>query len=132
MPVTVTLSTVPGTLTRERGYTSKTIELFGPSLAMETIGTVSTVPDIKAAVARFGGEVRAEHPDASFYVLVRLAKGHRKPNGYDAASKHNGFGQDDFMHVKDKRPQPTAPANAPASPVAPTTPKPAVVRGGAA
>ena len=129
MPVTVTLSTVPGKLTRERGYTSKTIELFGPSLATQTIGAVSTVPDIKAAVARFGDRVRAEHPDASFYISVRLAKGHRKPNGYDAASKHNGFGQDDFMHVEDKRPQPIAPANAPASPIAPTVSEQAVMDG---
>ena len=46
----------------------------------------ATKPDIKAAVARFGAKVRAAHPDASFYVSVRLARGHRKPNGYDAAA----------------------------------------------
>ena len=132
MPVTITLSTVPGKLTRERGYTSKAIELFGRSLATEVGIAASTVPDIAAAVARFGGRVRAEHPDASFYILVRLAKGHRKPNGYDAASKHNGFGQDDFLHVEDKRTKPVAPADAPALPVTPTTPEQVAVNGGAA
>jgi hypothetical protein len=40
MPVTITLSTVPGKLTRERGYTTKTIELFGPSLAIETLPAI--------------------------------------------------------------------------------------------
>ena len=132
MPVSITLSTVPGKLTRERGYTSKIVELFGQSLATEAGSVVSTVPDIAAAVARFGARVRAEQPDASFYVLVRLAMGHRKPNGFDAASKHNGFGQDDFLHVEDKRPQPVAPVDAPASPIALTTPEQAVVDGGAA
>lgn len=131
MPPTITLSTVPGKLTRERGYTSKTVELFGPSLATETIGAVSTVPDTKAAVARFGAKVRAAHPDASFYISVRLAKGNRKPNGFDAAANRNGFGQDDFLHVEDRRPQPIAPVDAPALPVAPTTPEQAVVDGGA-
>ena len=114
MPVTTTLSTVPGKLTREDGYTSKTVELFGPSLAAETLTAVSTVPDIKAAVARFGAKVRAAHPDASFYVSVRLARGHRKPNGYDDAARRNGFGQDDFMQVEDRRTQP-AKADAPVS-----------------
>ena len=128
MPVTITLSTVPGKLTREDGYTSKTVELFGPSLAAETLTAVSTVSDIKAAVGRFGAKVRAAHPDASFYVLVRLARGHRKPNGYDAAASRNGFGQDDFMHVEDRRTR----VDASASPAAPVTPEQVAVDGGTA
>ncbi len=52
MPVTITLSTVPGKLTRERGYTTKTIELFGPSLATETVPAIGNVAQIKQAVAR--------------------------------------------------------------------------------
>ena len=125
MPVTITLATVPGKLTREDSTTSKTVELFGPSLAAQTLTAVSTVPDIKAAVARFGAKVRAAHPDASLYVLVRLAKGHRKPNGYDAAASRNGFGQDDFLHVEDRRTRLDTSA-------APVAPKQAAVDGGAA
>lgn len=118
MPVTLTLSTVPGTLIREDRCTSKTIELFGPSLGSETLTAISTVPDIKAAVTRFGARIRAEHPEASFYVSVQLAKGCRKPNGYDTASSCNGFRQDDFLHVEDRRTRPTELAAAPASPLA--------------
>ncbi len=118
MPVTITLSTMPGKLTREDRYTAKTLELFGKSLASETLNAVATVPEIKAAVARFGAGVRAEHPGASFYVSVRLAKGNRKPNGYDVASNRNGFGQDDFLQVEDKRTKPPSPADAPVSPLA--------------
>ena len=113
MPVTITLSTVPGKLTRERGYTTKTIELFGPSLATETVQAVGNVAQIKEAVARFGAKVRADHPNESFYVSVRLQKGARKPNGYDAASSRNGFGQDDFLHVEEGRDIGRAPGTAP-------------------
>ncbi len=109
-PITITLSTIPGTLTRERGYTSKTIELFGPSLGTVTLSSLSTVADIKAAVALFGTRMRVGHPDASFTISVRLARGNRKPNGYDAASNGNGFGQDDFLHVEDGRARATTPA----------------------
>ena len=102
MSVTVTLSTAPGYVTRGNKFTSKTIDIFGPSLGKETLSLVSTVPDIKAAVGRFGAKLRTQHLDASFYVFVHLAKGCRKPNGFDAASNNNGFGQNDFMHVKDE------------------------------
>ena len=108
MAITVTLSTLPGSLTREDRYTSKTVELFGTSLGREILPAIRNVADIKAAVAAFGARMRAEHPDASFYISVSLARGCRKPNGYDDASRVNGFGQDDFMHVQDKRTKPAA------------------------
>ena len=119
MPVTITLSTVTGKLTRERGYTTKTIELFGPSLATETVPAVGNVAQIKQAVARFGAKIRADHPNESFYVSVRLQKGARKPNGYDAASSRNGFGQDDFLHVEEGRDIGQAPGAADAAASAP-------------
>ncbi len=115
MPVTITLSTVPGKLTRERSYTTKTIELFGPSLATETLPAIGNVAQIKQAVARFGAKVRADHPNESFYVSVCLQKGARKPNGYDAASSRNGFGQDDFLHVEEGRDIGRAPGTVPAA-----------------
>ena len=64
---------------------------------------MSNVAEIKAAVARFGAKIRAEHPQASFYVSVRLGKGSRKPNGYDAASHGNGLGPEDFIRVTGQR-----------------------------
>ena len=108
MAITVTLSTLPGSLTREDRCTSKPVELFGTSLGREVLPALRNVADIKAAVAAFGARTRAEHPDASFYISVSLAKGCRKPNGYDDAARVNGFGQDDFMHVQDKRTKPPA------------------------
>lgn len=110
MPVTVTLSTAPATMTREKWGITMSLDLFGPSLGSETLPAVSTVAEIKAAVARFGGQVRAAHPDASFYVSVRLAKGQRKPNGFDAACRGNGLGQEDFIHAAGQRAKPAVPA----------------------
>ena len=112
MTVTVILSTVPGTKTRDDYGTSSTISIMGDSLGREILPGTKTVAEIRAAVARFAAKIRAEHPDASFYVSVRLARGDRKPNGYDAASRRNGLGQKNFMHLVDQR---TAPAALPAA-----------------
>ena len=63
----------------------------------------------------FGAHIRAAHPDASFLVSVSVRKGDRKPNGYGTAALNNGFGQENFLHVVDKRTTqavPVAPAAA--------------------
>ncbi len=106
MAVTLTLSTTPATAAREKYGTTMSLDLFGPSLGTETLPAVSNVAEIKAAVARFGAKMRAAHPEASFYVSVSLAKGSRKPNGYDAAHRGNGLGQEDFVCVTDQRADP--------------------------
>lgn len=112
MTVSVTLSTIPGRRSIEDYGTSKTTTPLGESLGTETLPAVTNVAGIRAAVARFGNKVRAEHPEASFYISVRLAKGNRKPNGFDVASRGNGLGQEDFMHVTDRRTKLAVPAAA--------------------
>ena len=106
MAVTLTLSTTPATAAREKYGTNMSLDLFGPSLGTETLPPVSNVTEIKTAVARFGAKMRAAHPEASFYVSVSLAKGSRKPNGYDAARRGNGLGQQDFVRITDRRTDP--------------------------
>ncbi len=106
MAVTLTLSTIPATAAREKYGTTMSLDLFGPSLGTETLPAVSNVAEIKTAVARFGAKMRAAHPEASFYVSVSLAKGSRKPNGYDAASRGNELGQQDFVRITDRRTDP--------------------------
>ena len=110
MAVTVTLSTTPATAAREKYGTTLSLDLFGPSLGTETLPAVSNVAEIKTAVARFGAKVRVAHPKASFYVSVNLARGSRKPNGYDAARRGNGLGQEDFVRVTDRRAGPAVQA----------------------
>ena len=102
MPTSITLTTVPGTLEQGRGYVMQSIDLFGPSLDTERIAVQRTA-DIAPAVRRFGERVRALHPDASFKVLLRIAKGERKPSGYDAAQKTGAFGQDAYMRMTESR-----------------------------
>ena len=50
----------------------------------------------------------ARHPAQSFTVLVSVAKGSRKPNGFDAARGDNGLGQESWMKtvVQDDRMMP--------------------------
>ena len=110
MAVTITLSTIPGTKTLDNFGSSTTMQLLGEPLGRETLPAVPNLSAIRAAVARFGAGVRAEHPGASFYVSVLLAPGQRKPNGFDAASRGNGLGQEDFLHVTDNRTKPALPA----------------------
>ena len=109
MAVTITLSTIPGTKTLDDYGSSTTMHLLEPSLETETLTAVPSVAGIRAAIAQFGAQVRAEHPQASFYVSVSLARGHRKPNGFDAASRGNGLGQEDFLRVTDNRTKPAVP-----------------------
>ncbi len=107
MPVTITLGTIPGAIERGDQYSAKTMELFGPSLGRE-MASVTTVGDIRAAVMGFGHRLRAAYPDASFQVSISLRKGDRKPRGYGKAYARNGFGQEAFLRVVDKRTRPTS------------------------
>ena len=109
MPATINLRTIPGSIERGDRYDAKTLDLFGPSLGQES-ATVATVADVGAAVQAFGARLRAAHPDASFLVSVSIRKGDRKPNGYDAAIRNNGFGQENQLRVVDKRTAPAAAA----------------------
>ena len=58
---------------------------------------IARLDDITRAVAAFGGDLRKADPEASFAISVNVAKGQRKPHGFDAADKANGFGQDAFL-----------------------------------
>ena len=109
MPATINLRTIPGSIERGDRYDAKTLDLFGPSLGQESV-TVATVADVRAAVQAFGARMRAAHPDASFIVSVSVRKGDRKPSGYDRGVLNNGLGQDDHLHVVDKRTVPAAAA----------------------
>ncbi len=104
MPCTITLSTIPG---RKTPF-GKTLALMGKSLDRKTIEVVSTVNDIRSAVADFGRAVHEAHPKESFYISVSIAKGCRKPNGYDAACKNDGLGQEVYMKMEGAEPCPAS------------------------
>ena len=112
MAVIITLTTIPGTKTLDNFGSSITMQLLRGPLGRKTLPAAPNLAAIRAAVAHFGTGVRAEHPGASFYVSVLLAAGQRKPNGFDAASRGNGLGQEDFMHVTDNCTKPAVSAGA--------------------
>jgi len=120
MPATINLSTVSGSIERNDHSRAMIMDICGTPLGRETV-TIATVADLHTAVQAFGARVRAVHPDASFLVSMSVRKGHRKPRGYDIAYHGNGFGQEDFLHVTDKRTKPPVePADASAGAAAST------------
>lgn len=102
MPATITLTTMPGSIERHDAYSTLSVEVSGPSLGREDVA-VATVEDVSVAVKCFGERVRAAHPHASFLISITVREGDRKPRGFDAARRGNGFGQQDHMHAVDKR-----------------------------
>ena len=117
MPATIDPNTIAGSIERHDGYSTKKLEITGTSLMRETV-TAANVAEVRAAVQAFGARVRAAHPDASFMVSISIRKGSRKPNGYDKGYFRNGLGQEDFLHVIDRR---TAQAADPTKADAPLT-----------
>ncbi len=107
MPATIHLGTVTGAMERGDRYDTKTLEITGTSVGRETV-TVASLADLRTAVQAFGARMRAEIPEASFLVSISIRKGSRKPNGSDKSYLNNGFGQDDFLRVLDKRTKPDA------------------------
>ncbi len=111
MPATINLSTISGSIERHDRYSTMAMQICGTSLGRDTV-TIATVADVRTAVQAFGQRMHAAHPEVS------LRRGDRKPRGYDKAYLGNGFGQEDFMHVKDLR---TKPAPEPSETVAAAT-----------
>ena len=112
MAALITLTAVPGHIAQHAGFSTKTVEIYGRELA-RTTKPVGTVGDVREAVRAFGAAIRAREPASSFAVLVGVRRGERKPPGFDAAQRNNGFGQDDFLLACDEQDtQAAAPAGA--------------------
>ena len=114
MAATITLTAVPGHIEQHAGYRAKTVEFCSRELARITM-PARTVGEVREAVRAFGSAIRARQPDASFAILVGVRRGDRKPAGFDTAQRGNGFGQDDFLRVADRR---AAPGEAAAAAIA--------------
>jgi hypothetical protein len=94
---TIRLTAYPGRRNVECGCTSTEIAFsIGGSTPTRTI-QIARLDDITCAVAAFGGDLRKADPEPSFTISVNLAKGQRKPPGFDAAHKADAFGQHAFL-----------------------------------
>ena len=109
MPTIIRLTTMPGKIQKGRLGDALVLELFGASLGQEDV-TIRKPEEVAPAVRAFGGRIRAEHPDASFKIIVSVRKGQRKPPGYDTAEKRGAFGDRAFMHVETEGGQAIIPA----------------------
>jgi hypothetical protein len=100
---TITLRALPGHHEQEPGYASMAtvIEVLGTCLG-QTRAEAKTLDQVRALVKTFGGGVAAEHPDKSFMVSVGVAKGSRKPTGFDAANQRDGLGELAWMKTVTK------------------------------
>ncbi len=100
---TITMTALPGHHEQEPGcaYTMTVIEVMGTCFG-RTRAEARTVDQVRALVKAFGEGVAAQHPGQSFTVSVGVAKGSRKPAGFDAANRRNGLGEQTWMKTIDK------------------------------
>jgi hypothetical protein len=97
---TINLTALPGNHEQVPGrpYKETVIELLGTFLSRIRV-EAKTVAQITALVKAFGDDVAKAHPDTSFMVSVSVAKGSRKPNGFDQANRRDGLGQETWMRT---------------------------------
>ena len=93
----IILSANPGRRVREHGCTSTQIGLCIGGGAPQRRLSVEGLGGITRAVAEFGRDVLAANPGASFDISVSMAKGQRKPRGFDDAEKAGTLGHQAFL-----------------------------------
>ena len=95
---TITLMAVPARYEQHatRSYIMKVIEFLGACLGRSD-REAKNLGEIRTLVTCFGQGVAAQHSGQSITVLVGMARGSRKPNGFDAARYNNGLGQEIWM-----------------------------------
>lgn len=93
----IILSAYPGRRVREHGCTSTQVGLCIGGGAPQRRLAVEGLGGITRAVAEFGRDVLAANPGASFDISVSMAKGQRKPRGFDDAEKAGTFAHHAFL-----------------------------------
>lgn len=93
----IVLSAYPGRRIREPGYTSTEIGLCVGGGSPQRPLAVEGLGGITRAVAEFGRDVLAANPGASFAISISMARGQRKPRGFDDAKKAGTFGHQAFL-----------------------------------
>lgn len=70
------------------------------SIASKRVEIVSTIDDVRSAVMDFGRDVHASHPDVSFFIMVSVQDGSRRPPGFIRGIKENLLRQDEYLRMK--------------------------------
>ena len=100
---TISMTALPGHHAQETGrpYKMTVIEVMGTCLGRSR-AEAKNLDQVRALVRVFGEDVAARHPGVSFMVSVCVAKGSRKPAGFDAANRRNGLGEESWMKTVEK------------------------------
>ncbi|MCR0984048.1 hypothetical protein [Roseomonas populi] len=93
----IILFAYPGRRVREHGCTSTQLGLCIGGGAPQRRLAVEGLGGITSAVSEFGRHVLAANPGASFDISVSMAKGQRKPRGFDDAEKAGTFAHHAFL-----------------------------------
>ena len=93
----IILSAYPGRRVREGSCTSTQIGMCIGGGAPQRRLAVEGLGGITRPVAEFGRDVLTANPGASFDISVTMAKGQRKPRGFDDAEKAGTFGHQAFL-----------------------------------
>ena len=96
----ITLITVPGWLVEDGQRRAFVIDLYGHPVLQEIHHRLTSVEDIKGALAHFGASVRKLYPDASYRITVRLGGAGPPNQAIGRAIATNALGQDDYLHVR--------------------------------
>lgn len=102
---TFTLTAVPATRFEEGTYRS-TEMMVGKRLGERVQIEARTIEEIAAAVLSFGRGIQTAHPERSFEVFVAIAKGQRKPRGFDAACQGGTLRNQAFLWTVCTTPSP--------------------------
>jgi hypothetical protein len=92
MPATIILSAYPGRRVSSGRQIAMCIGERVPQRRLEVTDLLGVIE----AVTIFGRDILAANPGASFEVSARVVAG-RKPRGFDAADRANGFGGEAFL-----------------------------------
>ncbi len=94
---TIEMCAYPARRVREGGYSALEVGMSIGRATPRRRTSVDGLHGITRAVAEFGREMREYNPDASFTISVTMARGQRKPRGFDDAEKAGTFGHHAFL-----------------------------------
>lgn len=100
---TIILSAHPARRYERESLTGTQIE-YGQKVVPSVCIEARTVPEIAEQARAFGASVFTAAPRVSFLVSVQMARGERKPRGFDVADRAGQFHDADWIHTEVESP----------------------------
>ncbi|MBB2199891.1 hypothetical protein HLH44_21125 [Gluconacetobacter sp. 1c LMG 22058] len=100
---TIILSAHPARRYERESLTGTQIE-YGQKVVPSVCIEARTVPEIAEQARAFGASVFTAAPRVSFLLSVQVARGERKPRGFDVADRAGHFHDADWIHTEVESP----------------------------